>query len=57
MAKSSKKKTAAKKPPKETKRGTYDDKLSVKGSFMDILKASAKHANKNTPHSASKIKK
>jgi len=35
-----KKKTKPKK-----KRGQYDEKLSVNGSFLDILKASAKDAN------------
>ena len=43
MAKAVKK---AKKPV----RGKYNEKLAVNGSFMDIMKASAKHANnKSTP--------
>jgi hypothetical protein len=51
MAKASKKKQPAKKAPKEVKRGSYDNKLSVTGSFMDIIKASVKDA---TNHSAKK---
>jgi hypothetical protein len=38
--KKSKKKSAPK------KRGKYSDKLAVKGSFMDIIGASVKNANK-----------
>lgn len=40
-----------KKPkPKASKkeRGGYADKISVNGSFMDIMKASVNHANKNS---------
>ncbi len=29
-------------------RGKYDDKLKVKGSFLDIIKASVKDANAKT---------
>jgi hypothetical protein len=47
MAKASKKKKTL--PKKE--RGSYNNKLSVKGSFMDIIKASVKDA---TNHSAKK---
>lgn len=44
MAKASKKKTK-----KENKRAKgYDDKLAVNGSFLQILQASAKHANANS---------
>lgn len=43
---------AAKKAPAKKKRGNYDEKLQVKeGSFLDIIKASMKHANE---HSAKK---
>lgn len=38
----------------EKKRGNYDEKLVVNGSFMDIIKASVKHAKK---HSAPKQRK
>jgi hypothetical protein len=48
MAKASKKKQAAKKATKPKERGEYDDKIAVNGSFMDILKASGKHANNNS---------
>ena len=48
MAKSTKKKQVEKKPSNKAKRGNYDDKLNVNGSFMDIMKASAKHANANS---------
>lgn len=34
-----------KKPVKRKKRGNYDEKLAVKGSFLDIMKAAAKNAN------------
>ncbi|HPG07927.1 MAG TPA: hypothetical protein PKY06_13335 [Saprospiraceae bacterium] len=36
-----------KKAPKEEspKRGKYDEKLKVKGSFLDIVKATVKDAN------------
>jgi hypothetical protein len=38
------------KPKKETKkRGEYEDKLTVKGSFSDIMKAAVKHREKNIP--------
>ena len=39
MAKASKPKTERK------KRGKYDDKIAVKGSFLDIMQASMKNAN------------
>lgn len=45
MAKASKKKQPAKKAAKKPIRGNYDDKLSVNGSFMDIIKASVKDAS------------
>lgn len=37
--------------PKEDKkkRGNYDEKLAVKGSFGDIMKAAVKHRDKNIP--------
>ena len=34
------------KPAEPTKRGKYDEKLAVKGSFMDLINASMKHADK-----------
>ncbi len=36
---------------KKKRAETYNNKLEVKGTFMDIIKASAKHANN---HSAKK---
>ena len=42
MAKSTNKTTEKK------KRGKYDEKLAVKGSFLDIMQASMKHADKNS---------
>ena len=42
--------TAPKKSkPKKKRAEKYDNKVSVKGSFMDIMKASADHAKKNHP--------
>ena len=41
MAKAAKKKEK----PKKKSRGEYEEKLAVNGSFLDIIKASAKHAN------------
>ena len=39
----------ASKPKKETKkRGKYDEKLAVKGSFLDLINASMKHANEHS---------
>jgi hypothetical protein len=40
-----KNKAADKKPQTENTRGKYDEKLKVKGSFLDIMKASVKDAN------------
>lgn len=37
-----------KKIKSETPRGKYHDKLKVKGSFLDIIKASVKDANAKT---------
>lgn len=39
-------KTAKKKDSK--KRGKYADKVAVKGTFLDIMKAAAKNANDNS---------
>jgi hypothetical protein len=39
---------AAKKKEEPKKRGKYNEKLQVKGSFMDIITASVKHAEKNS---------
>lgn len=45
----------ASKPKKGTKpRGEYDEPLQVNGSFMDIMKAAAKHRAKNTTPPAHK---
>ena len=39
----------ATKPTKETKkRGKYDEKLAVKGTFTDLINASMKHADNNS---------
>ncbi len=32
----------------KNKRGNYEEKIEVEGSFIDIIKASVKHANKNS---------
>ena len=38
-----------KKPAEKKKRGKYDEKLQVKqGSFLDIMQASMKHADKHS---------
>jgi len=38
-----------KKAPEKKKRGKYDEKLQVKeGSFLDIMQASMKHADKHS---------
>ena len=44
MAKAAKKKEK----PKKKSRGEYEEKLAVNGSFLDIIKASAKHADANS---------
>ena len=38
----------AKKATERTKRGKYDEKLAVKGTFLEIMQASMKHADKNS---------
>lgn len=43
----------AKKKGKSKRPENYDEKLAVKGTFLDIMKASVKHAEK---HSAPKKK-
>ena len=45
MAKASKKKAEV---PTPKKRGKYDDKLAVKGSFLDIINAAVEHREKKT---------
>jgi hypothetical protein len=36
--------------PKKARKNKYDEKLAVKGSFMDLVKASVKDAdNKSAP--------
>lgn len=37
-----------KKAPATKKRGKYDEKLAVKGSFLEIMQAAVKHADKNS---------
>lgn len=37
-----------KKPTDKKKRGEYDEKLQVNGSFMDIMKAAVKNADANS---------
>jgi len=39
---------AEKKATEKKKRGKYDEKLAVKGTFMDIIGAAVKHADKNS---------
>jgi hypothetical protein len=39
------KKVKTKKKPRPEK---YDDKLAVSGSFLDVMKAAGKHANKGS---------
>ncbi len=41
------KKTTDKTPKPEKQRGEYDEKLQVKGSFLDIMKAAMKEADEN----------
>ena len=43
-----KNKPTDKKPKAETPRGKYEEKLVVKGSFLDIIQASVKNANDKT---------
>lgn len=43
-----KNKAADKKPQTENTRGKYNDRLAVKGSFLDIIQASVKDANSKT---------
>jgi len=47
------KKTAKKKAKPRAKK--YDEKLAVSGSFLDVMKAAAKHAN-NASNSSKPIK-
>lgn len=44
-----KNKPSDKKPQTENPRGKYEEKLAVKGSFLDIIKASVKDANSKAP--------
>ena len=39
------KKTTEKTPKPEKERGEYEEKLQVKGSFLDIMKAAMKEAD------------
>lgn len=41
-------KPSDKKPQTENARGKYEEKLAVKGSFLDIIQASVKNANDKT---------
>lgn len=43
-----KNKTSNKKTEAENPRGKYEEKLVVKGSFLDIIQASVKNANDKT---------
>ncbi len=43
-----KNKSSSKTPKPEKQRGEYNDKLKVKGSFLDIIQASVKNANDKT---------
>lgn len=43
-----KNKTVDKKPQTENARGQYNDRLAVKGTFLDIMKAAVKDANSKT---------
>jgi hypothetical protein len=42
------------KKAKKKKANKYDTTLSINGSFLDVLKASASHANKKTAKKAAK---
>ncbi len=46
-----------KKPQTENSRGKYDEKLKVKGSFLDIIQASVKNANDKTREKKKKKEK
>jgi hypothetical protein len=39
---------AAKKKPEKKRAEKYDEKLAVKGSFLEIMQAAAKNANDNS---------
>jgi hypothetical protein len=39
---------AEKKKEERTKRGKYDNKIAVKGSFIEIMTAAAQHADKKS---------
>jgi hypothetical protein len=41
-------KAVKKAKPKKERPAKYDEKLAVKGSFLDIVKASVKHAENNS---------
>ncbi|WP_161499249.1 hypothetical protein [Flavipsychrobacter stenotrophus] len=41
-------KAVKKKAPVKKERGTYEEPLTVNGSFMDIMKAAVKHADNNS---------
>jgi hypothetical protein len=43
-----KNKRSDKTPKPDKQRGEYNDKLKVKGSFLDIIQASVKNANDKT---------
>jgi len=43
-----KNKPSDKTPKPDKQRGEYNDKLKVKGSFLDIIQASVKNANDKT---------
>ena len=39
---------AEKKKEERKKRGQYDEKIAVKGTFLDIMTAAAQHADKKS---------
>ncbi len=40
--------------PKKERASKYDEKLAINGSFLDVIKASVKHADKNDKKKPSK---
>lgn len=40
--------TESKKPAKKPRAKKYDEKVAVKGTFLEIMKAAAKNANDNS---------
>ncbi|HTC00163.1 MAG TPA: hypothetical protein VK705_05725 [Ferruginibacter sp.] len=46
-------KAVKKAKPKKERPAKYDEKLAVNGSFLDIMKAAAKHAQNNSAKKSS----